>query len=131
MIDDKKIEELLNKDRRFTPESYKFVEDALDFAQKKLLESSELPAGEKAASVSGSDYCQAVCDLALERFGYLARTVLAGLGIRKTGDIGDIVYLLIEVGLLQEVPGDSRSDFDNVFDLAAKLQKEFSFSKNK
>lgn len=130
MIDYKKIEGLLDKDRRFSYESYQFVNDTLDFAQKKLLESSGKEEIDGSKSISGKDLCQAACDLALVRFGYLARLVLANLGIRKTGDIGDIVYNLIKIGYMSEVPGDSRSDFDNVFDLATKLRNEFSFASN-
>ena len=130
----KQLIELLKKDHRFTLESYRFVNESLEFAQKMERETeSENPVLCKCGSrknahhISGQDLCYAVRDNALEQFGFMARTVLAGLGIRKTGDIGDIVFNLININYMQKTDEDTREDFDNVFDLSRSLEEGFSF----
>ncbi len=79
---------------------------------------------------SGQELSAAVRDYALEQFGYMARVVLARLGIRRTCDIGDIVYNLISINLISKRPKDHREDFDNVFDLGAELDAGFTFRQN-
>jgi uncharacterized repeat protein (TIGR04138 family) len=57
-----------------------------------------------------------VRDLALHRFGPMARTVLEHWGIGRTTDVGNIVFALVECGVLIKQDEDSLADFDNVFD---------------
>ena len=138
MEDPQKFFELLKKDHRFSLESYRFVNDALTYAQNVMKlgkkEVSE-PAGEVAPEeedhVTGQDLCVAVCKFALEQYGYMAKLVLHNLGIRKTGDIGDIVYNMIDIGCLRRAENDRREDFDNVFDLAHDLENGFQIDYKK
>src|SRR5262249_30255988 len=76
--------------------------------------------------VSGQELCHSVRTLALGQYGLLASTVLAHWGIRSTSDIGDIVYNMIANGDLEKTPQDSRSDFDDVFDLRAALGQKLA-----
>ena len=46
----------------------------------------------------------------------MASTVLDYWGITSTEDLGRIVFLLIEVGLLARQPSDKLEDFDRVYD---------------
>lgn len=66
--------------------------------------------------VSGQQLCWAVRDMAIERWGRLAPTVLAKWGIHRTEDIGAIIFALVENDWLQKQPADSIEDFDHVFD---------------
>ena len=61
----------------------------------------------------------------------LAKPVLAKFGIRTTDDIGNIVYNLIDEGFVDQSPEDSRSDFNDVFDLGEELEKHFKFQYEK
>ncbi len=66
--------------------------------------------------VTGRELCWALRDLAVERWGMLARTVLYSWGVRTTHDFGRMVFAYIEHGLMQQQPSDSVKDFDEVFD---------------
>ena len=66
--------------------------------------------------VDAGELCDAVRKLGLRQYGSLAAMLLAHWGVRSTADIGEIVYNLIVAGDLEKTEGDSRSDFDNLFD---------------
>jgi uncharacterized repeat protein (TIGR04138 family) len=51
--------------------------------------------------------------------------VLKNWGIETTGDIGELVYNMIEQGHMQKSPSDNRADFDDVFDMREALEDEF------
>jgi uncharacterized repeat protein (TIGR04138 family) len=86
---------------------YLFVLAALEYAQTRLPARRHL---------SGAELAWACRDFALEQFGLLARTVLAHWGITTTEDLGRIVFLLIDVGLLARQPSDRLEDFDRVYE---------------
>jgi uncharacterized repeat protein (TIGR04138 family) len=46
----------------------------------------------------------------------MARTVLEHWGIQATADVGDVVFALIDCGVLIKQEEDAREDFANVFD---------------
>ena len=120
----KQFEILLQRDHRFTVESYRLILEALNLAQRNN-SGNEIKKADR--NVTGQELSAAVRDYALEQFGYMARVILARLGIRRTGDIGDIVYNLIDINLMSKIPNDRREDFDNVFDRARDLEHGFSF----
>jgi len=66
--------------------------------------------------VSGSDLCWGLRDLALERWGMLARLVLEKWNIRATVDFGRIVFNAIDRGMMQKQPRDRLEDFEDVYD---------------
>jgi uncharacterized repeat protein (TIGR04138 family) len=66
--------------------------------------------------VTGQQLCWAIRDIALERWGLMARGVLARWSIRRTEDIGAIIFALVENDWLQKQPTDSIDDFNSVFD---------------
>lgn len=68
--------------------------------------------------VTGPELAWACRDFARQQFGLLAPVVLAHWGIKRTEDIGRIVFILVEVGLLVTQPGDEESDFDGVYQFA-------------
>ena len=66
-----------------------------------------------------------IADLALERWGRLARLVLNQWGVKTTRDIGDIVYLMIENQWMTAQESDTIEDFDDVFDFEQVFEKNF------
>lgn len=66
--------------------------------------------------ITGEELSYGVRDLAIERFGLLAKTVLETWGIRSTDHIGEIVFDLVEGGILVKQEGDRREDFRDLFD---------------
>jgi uncharacterized repeat protein (TIGR04138 family) len=103
------FEKIGQRDNRYHERGLLFVLAALEFAQGRLPERRHL---------SGGELAWACRDFALEQFGLLAQTVLDHWGIHSTEDLGRIVFLLIDVGLLARQPSDKIEDFDRVYDFA-------------
>lgn len=66
--------------------------------------------------VTGRDLCLGLKDLALQRWGLLAQTVLKRWGIERTEDFGTIVYAMIDRQELKAGNRDTLEDFKGVFD---------------
>src|SRR5207247_10882122 len=116
--------EVVRRDPRYAYEAYEFVFAALNHTQKKL--GREPPAetageAEPQHHVSGKELLEGVRDLALEEFGLMARTVFHMWGIDRTDDFGDIVFNLVEAGLMNKTDEDTRKDFHEVYDLDQAL----------
>lgn len=75
--------------------------------------------------VTGQQLCEVIRDVALERWGLMARGVLARWGIHRTEDFGEIVFALVNNGWLQKQPTDSIRDFDNVFGFDQVFDREY------
>jgi uncharacterized repeat protein (TIGR04138 family) len=151
--DCKHIVEMARERGRFAPEAYLFVFHALKYAQEELgfgttgasgpppaaSASSEAtaaregePSGEEVAAetlverhITGQQLCEAMRQLALREFGYMAQTVLKCWGITQTTDFGEMVYHLIELGLMKKTDRDRREDFNGVFEFDAGLSQGF------
>jgi uncharacterized repeat protein (TIGR04138 family) len=89
--------------------AYLFVLGTIEFLQTRL---------ELRRHVTGPELAWACRDFAQQQFGLLAPVVLNHWGITRTEDIGRIVFILVEVGLLVTQPGDSESDFEAVYQFA-------------
>lgn len=107
---------------RFPPAAFAFVHDGLGHTVEMVhgrleQDNTELtPAGESARHVSGQQLCMGLRDLAIQRWGVLAPTVLRRWSIHKTLDFGMIVYALIDRKILRGSDDDSLDDFECVFD---------------
>lgn len=132
----KSFHDLLRRDRRYRPEAYQFVWEALNFAQTELKMGkpslSEPAAGEEGESrskperhVTGQELCEAARQYALRQYGMLAKTVLNSWGITSTSDFGEIVFNLIGIGHMRKTPEDRREDFDNVYDFDEAIEGQF------
>lgn len=121
------IAEIVRRDRRFAYEAYEFVFEALGHTQKRVgrvPDEEETPGEEH--HVSGKEILEGAVDLARQEFGFMARTVFHQWGIRRTDDLGEIVFNLIEASLLSKTDADSRADFHDVFDLDRALTDGFA-----
>ena len=78
--------------------------------------------------MAGPELLDGFRDLALETFGFLARSVLAEWGIESTDDVGEIVFGLIGEDLLQKTAEDRREDFHAVYDFAEAFDEGFTRS---
>jgi uncharacterized repeat protein (TIGR04138 family) len=75
--------------------------------------------------LTGRELCEAIRRLALDQFGYMAKTVLNSWGVHNTGDFGNMVFNLIDIGEMSKTKHDRREDFDDVFDFETELRQEF------
>ena len=103
------LAEIRKRDGKYNERAYVFVLAALEFAQTRLPARRHL---------SGAELAWACRDFALEQFGMLASSVLTHWGVESTGDFGQIVFILIDVGLLARQPTDKLEDFEHVYDFA-------------
>jgi len=103
----KKVEEIIKHDFRYKADAYEFLMQALWFTQKKL---------KRSGHVTGKELLEGIREFALEQYGPLAKTVLEHWGIHSTEDFGEIVFNLVEAGLLKKTEEDSKEDFKDVYD---------------
>jgi uncharacterized repeat protein (TIGR04138 family) len=142
------LAEVLERDSRYKREAYDFVREALGYAQDYLqmgreqageweedeertveerLEHQE-PEDRIERHLTGQELCEAIRQYALEEYGLMAKSVLNSWGIYATGDFGEIVYNLIDVGLMKKSEHDRREDFDNVYDFDEALCRQFQIT---
>jgi uncharacterized repeat protein (TIGR04138 family) len=107
------IEQAIRKDGRYPPEAYDLLHRGLKYAARMVY--GDEP-GKRPQHVSGQELCEALRRLALERWGPLVREVLAHWNIHRTRDFGDMVYLLIGLGVMGKQDSDRLEDFDDVYD---------------
>lgn len=145
--------QLLQRDKRYALDAYLFVLEALSFAQESLGMGQEpapeelepLPGGEAEPAararpargrarrrqaerhVSGQQLCEAARLYGLQQYGYLAPTVLGTWGIRRTDDIGEIVFNMIEIGQMRKTRADRREDFHGVYEFDEAFARDLSF----
>jgi uncharacterized repeat protein (TIGR04138 family) len=126
------ILEIVRNDPRYAVEAYAFMFEALRHSQIML--DRVPPAGDRDPGdkyhVSGPELLRGACDLAREEFGLMAKVVFHQWGIHRTDDVGEIIFNLIESGILSKTEQDHRSDFQNVFDLDRALGEGFTISMN-
>lgn len=105
---------VLDKDRRYDPESYSFVMAALNYTINKF---------DRKGHIKGQELLDGIKGYAIEQFGPMARTVFAHWGITTTNDFGEIVFNMIDAGILGKTEQDSKKDFDNRFDFKTAFDK--------
>ncbi len=110
------ILQIVRKDGRYSAQAYYFIFDALDFTIQRM---------RKVRHVTGRELLEGIRQYATENFGFLARTVLAEWGITQSRDFGEIVFNLVDAGLLSRTEKDTIKDFENVFDFGAAFEDEF------
>lgn len=113
------MDQIRLREQRFDERAYLFVLSALEHSQTRMVERRH---------ISGPELAHACRELALHRFGVMARVVLEHWGVRSTMDIGDIVFTLVDLGLLVSQAQDSRDDFYGVFDFAETFEREYPWS---
>jgi uncharacterized repeat protein (TIGR04138 family) len=75
--------------------------------------------------VTACELLEGLCRFARERFGMMAYDVLRSWGIRSGSDIGEIVFQLVEAGILSRRDEDRRDEFDLPLDLKAVLEDSY------
>jgi uncharacterized repeat protein (TIGR04138 family) len=113
------MERIRTREPRFHEHAYLFVLASLEFCQARLPERRH---------ISGAELAMGCRDLALDRFGVLAGMVLEHWGVRTSADIGDIVFTMVDLGLLLTQPGDSRDEFAGVFDFQDAFDADYPWN---
>lgn len=107
LLADNVIDRLRRRYPSYHETAYLFILSALHYTIERLGEPRH---------ISGEELAEGCRDLALERWGLMARTVLAYWGILGTRDLGEIVFALVDLGVLVKQEDDSIESFDSVYD---------------
>jgi uncharacterized repeat protein (TIGR04138 family) len=113
---DEVLARIRQREDRFDERAYFFVLAAIEFLQTRL------PARRH---VTGAELAWACRDFALQQFGLLAPDVLEHWNVRRTEDLGRIVFTLVSVGLLSTQPTDRETDFAGVYDFGEAFREPY------
>ncbi len=128
--------QIVDQDPRYPIDAYIFVRDALAYASDSLeLGSQCYPAdaevdastqlARRERHLTGQQLCEAIRQYALNQFGYMAKVVLKNWSIDRTGCFGDIVYNMIDLGIMKKSSQDKRAHFDDVYEFDDVFQNRF------
>jgi uncharacterized repeat protein (TIGR04138 family) len=120
---DEELEKILARDPRYDREAYHFVREALEHTQKML--KSRGRSRTDTRHVTGQQLLEGIRDLALQQFGPMAITVFEEWGIHRCEDFGEIVFNMVEQGLLSKTKEDSRADFAGGYDFDTAFRQPF------
>jgi uncharacterized repeat protein (TIGR04138 family) len=105
------VSTLCDRDRRYDPDAYFFLRDAMAKAMERIHKAEGAP-----RHLTGQELSHGMRDHALTEFGPMAMTVMTEWGLSKTEDFGNMVYNLIGAGILGKTDADRQNDFAAVFD---------------
>ena len=110
------IDRLRERHPRYHETAYLFILSALHHVLEQL---------DQPRHISGRELAEGMRDLALRRYGPMARTVLEHWGIEQTADVGAIVFALVDAGILLKQDDDSPRDFDSLFDFEEAFEENY------
>jgi uncharacterized repeat protein (TIGR04138 family) len=113
------LDRLRERNPRFEGRAYLFVLSSLHHVMSRL---------EAPRHISGAELSQGVRSLAIDRFGPLARTVLEHWGVHSTDDVGEIVFALVDAGILITQEGDRPEDFRGLFDFEDAFDRNYPWA---
>lgn len=113
------MEQIRAHETRYEEGAYLFVLAALEAAQARL---------RVRRHISGRELAYACRDLAIERYGLMARVVLERWGLTSSEDLGAVVFTLVELGFLASLPSDTREHFVGVFDFVETFDRQYPWN---
>jgi len=114
------LDQLVANDPRYTREAYGFLREALEFTQKRRRKSRA-----ESTHVSANELLGGFREYSLQQFGPMGLTVLEYWGVRSTGDVGRMVFNLIEAGVFGRAEDDRIEDFENGFSFEEAFVEPF------
>ncbi|MFC1497112.1 Minf_1886 family protein [Verrucomicrobiota bacterium] len=115
------VKDIISKDPRYDAEAYSFTREAVDFTVKTLDKPIEGPD----RHISGRELLDGIRQYALQEFGPMALTVFRIWGINNTSDFGEMVFALVDSGVLGKTEQDNKEDFANGYDFNEAFAKPF------
>jgi uncharacterized repeat protein (TIGR04138 family) len=115
----RRLELAIRRDGRYAPEAFDFLHRGLALAARQR----HGPAtDQRPRHITGQELCRALRRLARQRWGPLAREVLRHWNIHRTRDFGEMVYLMIDLGIMGKQDSDDITDFDEVYGFRAAFE---------
>jgi uncharacterized repeat protein (TIGR04138 family) len=107
---DQVIQDVVHKDQRYSLNAYHFVRDALDFTIKLQKKNSAAN-----RHVTGSELLDGIRQFTLHEFGPMSKFVLNEWGVATCHDFGQIVFNLVQYGVLGKSDSDKVEDFSETY----------------
>lgn len=115
------LTQIVRDDPRYPAEAYAFLRAGLDYAVKLHSKPDHGPG----RHVSGHELLEGLRQCALKEFGPMTFTVLKTWGIHRTDDFGEMVFNLVNRGLLGKTPEDKKEDFAAGYDFHEAFVQPF------
>src|ERR1041384_502496 len=112
---------LLENDTRYHRDAYSFLKEALDSAQKAISKANKNQVGH----ITAQQLLDGIRQYGLGEFGPMTKTVLNEWGVFSCEDFGEMVFLLVEHGLLRKKESDKKDDFKGGYDFADAFERPF------
>ena len=113
------MEQIRQRESRYEEAAYLFVLAALEYSQAQL---------QVRRHITGKELAMACRDLAIDRYGIMARIVLERWGIASTDDIGAVVFTLVDLGFLASQPADTRDQFSDVYEFFEAFERRYPWN---
>ncbi len=108
---DAAVKKIRLTETRFSLPAYEFVRRSLDHALQRLGRTGQ----KKPAHVRGEELLESFRALALREFGPMAKTVLNDWGISTCTEVGEVVFQLVQHGILGKSETDKIDDFQELY----------------
>jgi uncharacterized repeat protein (TIGR04138 family) len=118
---DEVVEKLYGQDPRFARDAYHFTREALDFTQKLISRENK----GTVRHVTGQELLEGIRQFALQQYGPMTATVLEEWGVKNCAAFGEIVFNMVESGLLAKTDKDTREDFTHGYDFTEAFRRPY------
>jgi uncharacterized repeat protein (TIGR04138 family) len=115
------VDAIVRVDARYDHDAYYFVREGLDFTIKMLKKESR--GAER--HVSGQELLDGLRRYALDQFGPMAKTVLTFWRVNQCEDFGEIVFRMVDKGILGKTEKDTPDDFRGGYDFDEAFVKPY------
>jgi uncharacterized repeat protein (TIGR04138 family) len=118
---DAAVKKIRLTETRFSLAAYEFVRRSLDHALQRLGRADQ----KKPAHVRGEELLESFRALALKDFGPMAKTVLNDWGISTCAEVGEVVFQLVQHGILGKSETDKIDDFQEIYTFRDAFESPF------
>jgi uncharacterized repeat protein (TIGR04138 family) len=124
---DQVLDAVLAADSRYPREGYHFVREVLDHTQRRVHEVRNPDLATDNRHITGRQLLEGLREVALAQFGPMAFHVLSSWGIRRSEDVGEMVFNLVDhgQGMFNKTEQDSREAFRDAFDFEEVFRQPF------
>lgn len=107
-------------DGRYPVDAFRFLQEGLEYTVRqahgqRALSTKPAAGAPDPRHVGGAQLCMGLRELALQRWGRMAKAVLNSWGLHTTRDFGVMVFLLVDHEFLHKTDQDHLEDFEDVF----------------
>ena len=119
------VRQVREKDQRYSPQAYDLVRLSLDLAQKDIHGEPKKGKAMVKRHVTGPQLLEGFRQHVIETYGPMSYQLLQNWGLKKTDDVGNIVFNIISTGLFGRSAEDNLEDFCGVYDFKETFLKPF------